>query len=403
MLDQKVIAALLDSREAYDKVIEHLEEKDLSLQGQTWLPLIKDWYAGDKSAKSVDRELLRDLGSKKLPEMGMDALLSWWDDLPESDGAEAVVNHVLELKRYVKGNELCAAIQGRKPHDSILEEYTDLMRSVHLGKSEVIWTMDNSEMDAQLDRKNLIRVGPPKLNKERLQGGASRGDTILVFGRPEAGKTLFTVNAVSGFLRFGHRVLYIGNEEGTYKTRKRIIQSLTSTTRDEYDESPTDTIERAVEAGLDNLHICHMQPGTIPEIEELVKEVQPDVVVLDQIRNVELANKKDSFVQKLGDLGTAMRNLAQKYQFLSWSVTQAGDKTERHGQEPPPYLTMSDIADNRTSLAAQFDVIIGVGVNEELRRQDVRIISFCKNKLNEEPEGHEPLQVRVDMRRSQVK
>ena len=405
MLDSKVIGAVLQSREAYDKVREHVELEELSLQGQTWWPLIQEWYQGDPKARSVDKELLKAKGKRELPEAHMDTLIGWFDDLPEVDSAVNVVKDLLELKRYQVGNLLSQAIQGRQNEkvDTLLTQYTELRSATSLGSSDIQWTMDDSEMDALLDKGNLIKVGPSRLN-DKLLGGVIPGTSILIFGRPEAGKTLFTVNMVAGFLKYGHRVLYIGNEEGTYRTRKRIINNLANVDNDTYECDPDAHIAVAKQRGLDELFILTMHPGSIAEIEDIVKDVKPAVVVVDQIRNLDLPGKGgDNITTKLGELGTQMRNMANEYQFVSVSVTQAGDKTERHGQEPPAWLTMSDVADNRTSLAAQFDVILGVGCTEALRASSTRAISICKNKMSDADDSHEGIVVQVDVRRSKVR
>jgi len=393
---------VLNSRAAYEKVRDYVDINELSLQGQTWFPLIKDWYDGDRNAQSVDRELLLDKGKRELPEAHLDTLTGWFERLPAVDSSVAVVKDLLELKRYVKGNELSAAIQGRQTDriDGLLAEYATLRGATELGTSEVQWTMDDGQMDSTLNRDNLIKVGPSKLN-DKLLGGASPGSTILIFGRPEAGKTLFTVNMVAGFLKFGRRVLYVGNEEGTYRTRKRIINNLSGMGNDAYASDPVAGLAKANANGLEHLFICHMQPGSPAEIENIVKDIQPEVVVVDQIRNLNLSGKgNDKLTDRLGELATQMRSMANRHQFVSVSVTQAGDKTERHGQEPPPWLSMSDVADNRTSLAAQFDVMLGVGCTEELRRTNTRAISIPKNKLSDRDDAHEGFVVQVDVTRS---
>ena len=405
MLDGKVVESCLQSREAYEKVRDYIDESELSLQGQTWFPLIKEWYESDKTARSVDREILLSKGMRSLPEAHLDTLVGWFKDLPEVDSPTNVVRDLLDLKRYVKGNELSQAIQARQNDkiDNLLQQYTELRTATELGRSDITWTMDNGDMDSELDRENLVKIAPKRLN-DKLLGGAGPGSTLLIFGRPEAGKTLFTVNMVAGCLKFGRRVLYIGNEEGTYRTRKRIINNLADCNNDAYDQDPSGTIALAERRGLQNLFICHMQPGSPAEIEDVVKEVKPDVVVVDQIRNLTLSGKaNEKLTDRLGELGTQMRSMANKYGFVSISVTQAGDKTERHGQEPPAWLTMSDVADNRTSLAAQFDVMLGVGCTEELRRNGTRAISIVKNKLSDREDAHEGIMVQVDVTKSKVR
>lgn len=405
MLDGKVIESCLQSREAYERVRDHLDPSELSLQGQTWYPLIQEWYDADKSATTVDREILISKGTRELPEAHLDALVSWIQNLPEVDSPVNVVKDLLELKRYQVGNALSQAIQARQNDkiDTLLSEYRELREATELGRSDIVWTMCDEDMLTVLDKANLIKLAPKRLN-DKLLGGVVPGTTILLFGRPEAGKTLFTVNMVAGCLKFDERVLYIGNEESTYRTRKRIINNLANCTNDEFDAEPEQYIAAAKERGLDNLYILTMSPGSPAEIEALVKDIKPSVVVVDQIRNLDLpGGKEGNFSEKLGKLGTAMRNLAIKYQFVSISVTQAGDKTERHGQEPPPWLTMSDVADNRTSLAAQFDVMLGIGCTEELRRQGNRAISIVKNKMSDAEDAHEGFVVQVDVRRSKVR
>jgi hypothetical protein len=405
MQDGKILAAITSSRDAYDRVKAHLDPEELSLQGQTWYPLIQSWYENDPAASKVDMDLLKERGTLALPEAHLDTLLGWINDLPEVDSPQNVVTHLIELKRYHKGNELSQAIQGRQDEkvSDLLSEYAELREATTLGRSTITWTNDDGAMDALLDREGLIKIAPKRLN-EKLLGGATPGDTILLFGRPEAGKTLFTVNIVAGLLKFGHKVFYVGNEEGTYKTRKRIINNLSNCDNDTYAANPEATKELARQRGLDNLHMAHMEPGSVAEIEAVCKELKPDVVVVDQIRNLEISGKgNDKLTDRLGALGTSFRGAAARHNFLGIAVTQAGDKTERHGQEVPPWLTMSDIADNRTSLAAQFDVIVGIGCTEEMRRTGMRALSLCKNKLSDREDAHEGITVQVDVRRSKVR
>lgn len=404
MLDGKVLASILQSREAYDKVRDYIAKDELSPEAQMWYPLIQKWYKADRSATYVDLPLLMERGDRELPENHINSLKSYLEDLPEIDSPVNVVTNLLDLKRYVKGNELSQAIQSRdqKKIGPLLEQYSELQSATTLGNSDITWTMDDAEMDSVLDRHNLIKVAPKRLNN-KLAGGCIKGDHILIFGRPEAGKTLFTVNMVSGFLRQGLRVLYVGNEESTYKPRKRIVNNLSGRNNDEYNEDPEGTMTLAREKGFDNLFICRMYPGTLAEIEDAVKDVNPDVVVLDQIRGVDHPVANGNFTQKLTTLGEKFRNMAGRHNFLAVSITQAGDKTERHGQEPPEWLSMSDIDSNRTGLAGAVDVLLGIGTNSELDAHGQRAISICKNKNSDAEDSHEGFYIEIDKRLSRAK
>jgi len=404
MLDGKVLSSILKSREAYDKVRDYIAKDELSPEAQMWYPLIQQWYKADRAATYVDLPLLVERGERELPENHFGNLKAYLEDLPEIDSPVNVVTNLLDLKRYVKGNELSQAIQGRdqKKIGPLLDEYAELQSATTLGNSDITWTMDDHEMDEVLDRKNLIKVAPKRLN-DRLAGGCIRGDHILIFGRPESFKTGFTVNMTSAFLRQGLRVLYVGNEESTYKPRKRIVNNLSGMNNDEYVGDPAKAMELARGAGFNNLYICRMYPGTLAEIEEAVKDINPDVVVLDQIRGVDHPVANGNFTQKLTLLGEKFRNMAGRHNFLAVSITQAGDKTERHGQEPPEWLSMSDIDSNRTGLAGAVDVLLGIGTNSELDRDGRRAISICKNKNSDAEDSHEGFYVEIDKRLSKVK
>lgn len=393
-----MIAAILDSRAAFDKARKFIVEDELSPQGKLWYTLILDWYDNDAMAASVDREAVEERGKRSFPEKHFDTLLGYWKSIPASISPANVVTDLIGLRRFSVGNQLCSSIQGQNKEKTqrLLEEYSELMKSDKLGTSIVRWTEDDKELAERLSRNNLIKLFPQSLNA-KCKGGAARGDHIVIFGRPESGKTMFTVNMVSGFLRQTLRVLYIGNEEDTYKTRKRIICNLASCTPDQFEVETEKALQVARDRGLDNLRICHMSPGSIPEIEEIVKEVEPDVLVLDQIRN--LSAKGDSMTTKLERLGIDVRNLLGRYDMLGVSITQARD-SEHSGKE---WLVMEDMDSSRTGLPGQADLIVGVGVTPQLIANNQRAISLCKNKLNEDPDGRQGFIVTVDPARSKVK
>jgi KaiC/GvpD/RAD55 family RecA-like ATPase len=252
-------------------------------------------------------------------------------------------------------------------------------------------------METLLDRENRIPLAPNSLNR-KAGGGAVPGDHIVIFGRPEAGKTLFTVNMAAGFLKMGHTVLYVGNEESTYKTRARIVCNLANCTTEQLEQDSAKAHRIARKRGLDLLRICHMEPGSIPEIEELLREIKPTVLILDQIRNV--AHSEAKMTQRMEKVATELRAILAKHDVVGVSVTQAGDKTERHGQEPPPWLTMADVDSSRTGLPAQADLMIGIGADDEMRNHNTRAISLPKNKLGH---SHEGFMVEIDILRSKVK
>lgn len=399
MLDAQIIASCIASREAYDRVRHYVDPKEFSPQGGVWWPIVEQWYKADPSAKRCDAKIIRDRGKRELPENHLDTLLGWYDDLPEPASPENTAAELLALQKQQRGLEIQHAISSEKDPDKLagmLDEYSKLVRATSLSRSELQWSTFDTMLET-LDEKNKIPIAPKKLN-DRLKGGGVPGDFILVYARPEAGKTMFVVNMACGFLKMGYKVLYIGNEESTDKTLMRVTCNLLNRTEDAVKANAEAAHTAAKKRGLDKLRIGHMSPGTVAEIELLVEEFEPDVLVVDQIRNLEGPGQK--MTQKLEAVGGQLRAMIGRHGVLGVFVTQAGDHTERMGQEPPVWLTMSDIDNSRTGLPGHADLIIGVGVNHDMKSHNTRAISLPKNKLGND---HEGFTVTVDEDRSRVK
>lgn len=400
MRDAKIVAAAIASRRAFDKVASYVELSEFTPMAAYWWKQVKEWYDRDPAAQSIDLEVLRERGTRKAPEKQRETMSAWLDDMGESPSPDNAVAELLELKRLAKVNELAAAAHGHEPAEkqiALVEEIKSLLSSTELRKSKVYVADDDEAMFDLLDRKNRTKLAPRKLN-EAAGGGAVPGDHIVIFGRPEAGKSLFCINMTAGFLKQGKRVLYIGNEESMDKTKMRVLCNLVNGTYDAVAERRQEALERGEQRGFRNARFVHLYPGTIPEIRELVEEFEPDVLVVDQIRN--LGGMADNITKNIERNATELRSLLAEYNLIGVSVTQAGDRTERHGQEPPLYLGMADIDSSRTGLPAQADLLIGLGSNEEMRTHNTRAVSLPKNKLGN---THAGFVVEVDLPRSKVK
>jgi KaiC/GvpD/RAD55 family RecA-like ATPase len=404
--DAQIIAACLQSRKAYERVAPHIGDKDLSPQGNFWWKYVVAWYERDKDAQAVDRGIMGAEGARDLAlAKHKETLTGYYKEIPVVPSAYNVAHEVLALKRRNKELEYAAAIASAddlNKRAKLHKELGELMAASDLVNAKpVTLCNDNEQMFELLKPGNRIFLAPQKL-ADRCNGGAIPGDHIVIFGRPEAGKTLFTLNMAAGFLRRGRKVLYFGNEENVYKTRQRIVSNLAGMTSAHVLREPTLAIERAKAKGLDHLLAAHGEPGNIAQLEDLLGEHAPEVLVVDQIRNLEHsdAGKDGSLTRKLEGLAVEVRNLAARHSAVAVSVTQAGDKTEKHGQEPPIWLSMSDVDSSRTGLPAQADLIVGVGVSHDLADKGQRAISLPKNKLGM---THEGFMVDVDLQRSTVK
>jgi hypothetical protein len=151
-------------------------------------------------------------------------------------------------------------------------------------------------------------------------------------------------------------------------------------------------LEIAKASGLSNIFIEDVNPGPFHEIRGLIEKIKPDVVIIDQIRNIRM--KQEGKVQQLEAAATEARNLAKKYNIVVVSVTQAGDSASNK-----LVLSDSDIDNSKTGIPGQCDLILGLGVDDAQRRGNMRTVTIVKNKITN---VHEFYPVRVDENLSKI-
>lgn len=397
MHDAKVLAACMSSREAFDKVRGHVDASDMTPMAAFWWPLIAEWYGTDPVAMGVDISLLKAKGLRKVDDKLEETMTTWFDALPEVPSAANVVADLLEVKRYAKGNELGAAIASgddRKAIKRLLAEYDELLVATSFDNSKVQYASSGEELFTTLSQAKKWRLSP-KLLDERTEGGLSPGDFMILFGRKEMGKTLFCVNLVCGFLRQGARVQYVGNEDSIDKIKFRIMSNLANMTKAELFKWQDVALERARKHGFDDrLFMTHLHPGTVAEIEELVVNHEPDILIIDQVRNI--GGGGDGLTARLNQVAIDVRQLISKHQIVGVGVTQA--HAGEHGR-PKLWLDNDDMDSSRTGLPAQGDLICGISADESMKNHNTRTLSLPTNKIGGH---HEGFTYKIDTQRNKV-
>ena len=378
MAIRSLLASLVKSREAFDKVGALIGEADLSEQERLLMKHITAYYERDAEAKRVDAELLtaavcRELANPKHHEQFERVI----GELVALDVSPAnVVADFIEVKRLAAGNKLATALAAGKSdiHD-LLDDYTSwhYRTELDLPEKEVMTSKSVTDLvRTRLERGGLVRCAPATLN-QRLDGGLLRGHHMIVFARPEVGKTLFLVNSAAAFAKQGLRVLYIGNEDPLEDIVLRTVCRMADMTRHEVLEQPEEAERRAKAEGYDNVVFAGLSPGTPTEIESLVVEHEPDVLIVDQLRNLNV--KEDNFVRALEKAASAVRNIGKRHNCVVISVTQAGDSASGKS-----VLDMGDVDNSNTGIPAQADVLLGIGMSGEDEVRGFRVLSLCKNK-----------------------
>jgi hypothetical protein len=402
MLDSQILSAAIASRTSYEAIKDHFNAKEASPSIAFWYELVRDYYERDKAAESVRSDTLRELGARRITNpKHADAILSTLDGLAPVSSPN-VVELVLDLRRNNLALEFAAATSN-KDHNLASELLTQLNavweQTELKEKSDVEYAKDWDTLDSAVNSANRVRIGPASLDS-RIGGGALSGHHILIFGRTEIGKSCLTVSMTANLICSGKKVLYVGNEDSINILKARVRLSLLGQPQSWIESHPNKARRLLAELCSDRLTMVHVHPGSISEVEDLTAKHSPNIVILDQIRN--LSGAEDGMTQKMEHNAIRFRSLLGRQKMIGISVAQAGDRSQGHNSDGPIYLSAGDVDSSRVGLPGTVDLQIGIGANSDMRARGLRMLSFAKNKLATGGQSREPLLVRFNLELNRV-
>ena len=213
--------------------------------------------------------------------------------------------------------------------------------------------------------------------------GIGAAEFGIVFARPETGKSAFVVSicaAPGGFCSQGAKVLYLGNEEATRRTKLRAIQAWTGMTREEIVANPDIANTRYI-AIRDRLIMKDAQEWDMAKVDAYCTKIKPDVIVLDQLDKVNVAGTFGATHEKLREVYRQARELAKRHECALIGVSQASADAEGRTR-----LDFSMMDGSKTGKAAEADLILGIGKHSadtaDNEPDPSRFLNVSKNKLS---------------------
>ena len=209
----------------------------------------------------------------------------------------------------------------------------------------------------------------------RSLGPLRLGDFGFIFARPEAGKTTFLASEVSHMAGQTDRpIIWFNNEEQGEKVRLRIIQATLGYRADEIwtDKERTKALYAEQTKGL--IRIVDEPAIYKTDVELVLKTLSPSLCIFDQIDKIKGfdADRNDLVY---GRIYQWARELAKSYCPVIGVCQSDGSG------EGVKWLTMSNVADAKTSKQAEADWILGIGRSNEVSTDDIRFFNISKNKL----------------------
>jgi len=221
-----------------------------------------------------------------------------------------------------------------------------------------------------------------KFNLESLAervGGVGPGNLVVVFARPESGKTAFWVSLVAnenGFAHQGAKVVALVNEESGYRTKMRIINSFTGMTLHDVEQDPETASKKWAEI-KDNIHIADTVDWNLDKVDSLAAETKPDILVIDQLDKVHVSGNFARTDEKLRAIYTGAREIAKRRDCCILAISQAS--AEASGKLDISFDMMEN---SKTGKAAEADLILGIGYRNLLDTdENLRSIAVSKNKM----------------------
>ena len=386
-MEIELIKTLLN-HEAYQSSQAKLRQSIFSEDGADLYVLLKD--AHEKYDADLKPEDLYSIWLSKNPVATTSEINEFRDNIDDLKRAEAITSEVAtdvieSLWRREIGRDIANIGINMSEGDtsallklqSLIEKISGSYMPDEFGEP----TTDNIyELLAETSDDNRWKFNIETLARHVY--GIGPAEFGIVFARPETGKSAFLISIIAGpggFCQQGAKVLYLGNEERTTRTKLRAIQACSGMTREEITNNP-DLAMSKYQAIKDRLIMKDVQEWDLDTINAYCEKIKPDAVFIDQADKVTISGLYNSSHERLRELYRSLRELAKRHDCALIGVSQASAEAEGKTR-----VDFSMLEGSKTGKAAEADLIIGIGKassGDDNEPDNRRFINISKNKLS---------------------
>lgn len=386
-MEIELIKTLLN-HEAYQSTQAKLRQSIFSEDGADLYVLLKD--AHEKYDADLKPEDLYSIWLSKNPVATTSEINEFRDNIDDLKRAEAITSEVAtdvieSLWRREIGRDIANIGINMSEGDtsallklqSLIEKISGSYMPDEFGEP----TTDNIyELLAETSDDNRWKFNIETLARHVY--GIGPAEFGIVFARPETGKSAFLISIIAGpggFCQQGAKVLYLGNEERTTRTKLRAIQACSGMTREEITNNP-DLAMSKYQAIKDRLIMKDVQEWDLDTINAYCEKIKPDAVFIDQADKVTISGQYNSSHERLRELYRSLRELAKRHDCALVGVSQASAEAEGKTR-----VDFSMLEGSKTGKAAEADLIIGIGKassGDDNEPDNRRFINVSKNKLS---------------------
>ena len=395
MIDVSLLR-LMKYRENYERLYKSLPDAGLDMRTKTllvdfgaWfkqfpkateldLPGFESWFLGmrhpaignDKEKARYYRDIIRNITQD------LDASIEEGlrEQLLELDNATKAANII---ERYNSGDDV-----------NVMRELSRLAEEHALQLNKKIacpWVKPDlgKLLAASSDTSGLrFRLTVLAEHMRGLQGG----DLIAVCGRPDSGKTSFLASEITYMaaqLPDDRPIIWFNNEGPGHRIVLRIYQAALGMSLSKLGElhkagTFRKLYEKAIGGVMDRIRIIDIHDFYFYEVEDIIRDMNPGLVVMDMIDNIKFTNINGAARtdQVLEQMYQQTRNLGVKYDTPIIATSQISNEGDGL-----LYPTKGMLKDSKTGKQGAVDAMIMIGQANDQNMAAVRGISTPKNKL----------------------
>lgn len=215
------------------------------------------------------------------------------------------------------------------------------------------------------------------------------GDFGIIAGRPDKGKTSFISSEITFFasqLPPDRNIIWLNNEGPGKRIIPRLYQSALNLTMNELKEQHSAGVlvnqyRKAIGGRLDKIRIIDVHGFATGQIESILEESNPGLIVYDMIDNIRGFGDMARTDLMLEEMYKWARERSVKYDCIGLATSQISNDGD--GMQFP---TLGMLKDSKTGKQGACDFQLMIGASNDPGLAGSRFISLPKNKLRR-PDG----------------
>jgi len=301
---------------------------------------------------------------------------------PSDDVVATALKSMYRIKKADELARICLDISNN-PSSTSLKQVEKFMANVDeeqtQQESEAV-TKDVDEIVEALQEQGEFKFNLPSL--QRATNGIGRGNFMIIFARPDVGKTAFWVSLVAspnGFAWQEKKVSIFANEEPAIRTQMRLLNASTGLQRGNILNGSRDLAKQKWSTISPYIENFDCVGKTMDDLDEYCSTNDVDILIIDQLDKINVTGKYNATHEKLREVYTQSRELAKRHNILVIGMSQASAEAQGRSR-----VTFSTMENSKTGKAAEADIILGIGKEDEAENfmdDCVRFVTLSKNKL----------------------